>query len=66
MPTKMKIWSAEQLKQMNEERFLVEMLDMFSYTPELSESDESVKEMREHLTRVEDALRARLAVAKEQ
>ena len=65
MPTKMKIWSAEQLKQMNEERFLVEMLDMFRYTPELSESDESVKEIREHLTRVEDALRARLAVAKE-
>ncbi|TCK05700.1 hypothetical protein [Marinobacterium mangrovicola] len=65
MPTKMKIWSAEQLKQMNEERFLVEMLDMFRYTPELSESDESVKEIRAHLTRVEDALRARLAVTKE-
>lgn len=65
MPSKMKIWSAEQLKQMNEERFLVEMLDMFRYTPELSESDDTVKEMKEHLTRVEDALRARLAVAKE-
>ncbi|WP_027854580.1 hypothetical protein [Marinobacterium litorale] len=65
MPTKTKIWTAEQLKQMNEERFLVEMLDMFRYTPEFSDSDSSVKEMQEHLTRVEDALRARLAVAKE-
>ncbi|MBS98969.1 MAG: hypothetical protein CMI01_09865 [Oceanospirillaceae bacterium] len=65
MPTKTKIWTAEQLKQMNEERFLVEMLDMFRYTPEFSDSDGSVKEMQEHLTRVEDALRARLAVAKE-
>lgn len=65
MPSKIKIWSAEQLKQMNEERFLVEMLDMFRYTPEFSDDDEKVKEMREHLSRVEDALRARLAVAKE-
>ncbi|WP_188750626.1 hypothetical protein [Marinobacterium zhoushanense] len=65
MPTKMKIWSADQLKQMNEERFLVEMLDMFKFTPEFSDSDDSVKAMRECLNRVEEALRTRLEVAKE-
>ncbi|KEA64767.1 hypothetical protein ADIMK_1220 [Marinobacterium lacunae] len=65
MPSKMKVWSAEQLKQMNEERFLVEMLDMFKYTPEFGESDGAVKEMREHLDRVEKALRTRLEVKKE-
>lgn len=66
MPNKMKIWSADQLKQMNEERFLVEMLDMFQYTPELDDSDEAVKQMRERLGRVEDALRTRLEVAKKE
>jgi len=65
MPNNMKIWNPEQLKQMNEERFLVEMLDMFKYTPELDDSDSAVKEMRAHLEHVEQALRARLEVTKE-
>lgn len=64
MPNKMKIWTAEQLKQMNEEAFLVEMLDMFKYTPELSDDDSSVEQMRSALERVEETLRARLAVKK--
>lgn len=65
MPSDIKIWNDEQLKQMNEERFLVEMLDMFKYTPELDDSDDAVQKMRAHLDRVEEALRARLAVTKD-
>lgn len=65
MSSNTKIWNPEQLKQMNEERFLVEMLDMFKFTPELDDSDSAVKEMRAHLERVEEALRARLEVTKE-
>ncbi|MBV1789787.1 hypothetical protein KQ940_17160 [Marinobacterium sp. D7] len=65
MPTKMKTWNADQLKQMNEERFLVEMLDMFKFTPEFSDSDDAVKAMRDCLNRVEEALRTRLDVKKE-
>ena len=61
MPTTTKLWSAEQLMQMNEETFLIEMLDMFKYTPELGESDADVNKMRSTLDRVEEALRARLA-----
>ncbi len=61
MPTTTKLWSPEQLIQMNEEKFLVEMLDMFQYTPELDTSDVDVKKMRATLDRVEEALRARLA-----
>lgn len=66
MPTNLKIWSAEQLKQMNEEKFLVEMLDMFKYTPELGESDADVQKMRAALDRVEEALRTRLEVKQEE
>lgn len=38
---------------------------MFKFTPELDDSDSAVKEMRAHLERVEEALRARLEVTKE-
>lgn len=61
MPTKTKLWTAEQLVQMNEETFLVEMLDMFQYTPDMDASDADVKKMRATLDRVEEVLRARLA-----
>jgi len=66
MPSKMKIWNAEQLKQMNEERFLVEMLDMFKYTPEFSDSDDTIKAMHDCLARVEEALRTRLETKQEE
>lgn len=64
MTSKIKRWDPEQIKQMNEESFLVEMLDMFQYTPDLDDSDSAVKEMREHMARVEEILRTRLEVSK--
>lgn len=64
MPQQIKIWSAEQLQQMNEQRFLLEMLDMFKYAPENDGSEESTEKMKEMLHHVEQTLRARLAVKK--
>ncbi|MBP0047866.1 hypothetical protein H9C73_03880 [Marinobacterium sp. AK62] len=54
-----KQWTPAQLSKMNEESFLVEMLDMFQYSP--SNSDESSTDaMRAKLDAIEAALKARL------
>ncbi|MCV6588351.1 MAG: hypothetical protein OIF57_04875 [Marinobacterium sp.] len=49
-------WSPEQLAKMNEESFLVEMLDMIRISPEISVDDAIVEAMQVRLAAVEAAL----------
>jgi len=54
-----KNWTPEQISKMNEESFLVEMLDMFRYSPS-NEDNSAIEQMRKQLDSVEQALQARL------
>ncbi len=54
-----KQWTAEQLSKMNEESFLVEMLDMFAYSPSNADAS-STEQIQSKLEAVEAALKARL------
>ncbi len=56
---KSKHWTPEQISKMNEESFLVEMLDMFQYSPS-NEDTSSTEQMRQKLAVIEDALKTRL------
>ncbi|GAA0694695.1 hypothetical protein GCM10009104_22760 [Marinobacterium maritimum] len=56
---KSKHWTPEQISKMNEESFLVEMLDMFQYSPS-NEDNSSTEQMRQKLAVIEDALKTRL------
>lgn len=56
---KSKHWTPDQLSKMNEENFLVEMLDVFQYSPS-NEDNSSVEQMRQKLDAIENALKARL------
>ena len=58
-----KQWTAAQLSKMNEESFLVEMLDMFQYSPS-NEDDSSVEQMRAKLEAIEAALKTRLGITR--
>ncbi len=61
---KSKHWTPEQISKMNEESFLVEMLDMFQYSPS-NEDASSTEQMRQKLTAIEDALKTRLDAKRE-
>ncbi|MBA4500950.1 hypothetical protein [Marinobacterium marinum] len=52
-------WTPEQIRKMNEENFLVEMLDVFQYSPS-NEDSSSVEQMQKKLDAIESALQARL------
>jgi len=54
-----KNWTPEQISKMNEESFLVEMLDMFRFSPS-NEDNSAIEQMRKQLDSVEEALKARL------
>jgi hypothetical protein len=54
-----KRWTPEQLRKMNEESFLIEMLDMFQFSPS-NEDCSDIEKMRKQLEAVEQALKARL------
>ncbi|MDY6890242.1 MAG: hypothetical protein SVU24_01410 [Pseudomonadota bacterium] len=54
-----KDWTPEQISKMNEESFLVEMLDMLRYSPS-NEDNRAVEQMRKQLEVIEQALQARL------
>jgi len=54
-----KRWTPEQLRKMNEESFLIEMLDMFQFSPS-NEDHSDVERMRKQLDAVEQVLQARL------
>ncbi|GGK79127.1 hypothetical protein [Amphritea balenae] len=55
-----KAWSSDQLKQMNEARFLVEVLDMIKISPVTDESDNSIDKMKSKLETVEAMIQDRL------
>ncbi len=55
-----KTWDSEQLKQMNEEAFLVDLLDMIQISPTTDSSDSAIKLMQSKLDIVEAMLRDRL------
>lgn len=55
-----KSWSSEQLKQMNEEAFLVDLLDMIKISPVTDSTDGDVKLMQNKLDIVEAMIRDRL------
>lgn len=54
-----KNWTPEQISKMNEESFLIEMLDMFSFSP-ANEDNSSTELMRKQLDAVEQILKTRL------
>jgi hypothetical protein len=55
-----KTWNSDQLKQMNEEAFLIDLLDMIQISPTTDSSDSSVKLMRSKLDTIEAMLSERL------
>ncbi|MGD9859651.1 MAG: hypothetical protein AB7S90_06295 [Marinobacterium sp.] len=54
-----KNWTPEQISKMNEEKFLVEMLDMFRFSPS-NDDNSAVEQMRKQLDAVEQILQTRL------
>ncbi len=60
MPLKMQKWTKEQLNKMNEEAFLVEILDMIKISPEISDNDEVIDSIKSKLEFVESQIIARL------
>lgn len=54
-----KNWTPEQISKMNEETFLVEVLDMFQFSPS-NEDHSDVEQMRKKLEFIEQALQTRL------
>ncbi|MDF2181862.1 hypothetical protein [Neptuniibacter sp. CAU 1671] len=53
MPQKIKSWTPDQLKKMNQSGFMVDMLDTFKFSPEIRDDDTAIDTMVETLTRVE-------------
>lgn len=57
---KTKHWTPEQLAKMNEEKFLVEALDMIRISPELSDGSNSIDSIKSKLEALEAMLDNRL------
>ncbi len=64
MANKFKRWTADEVIKMNEEAFMVEVLDMIKFSPELDESDQAVAQAKKKLEAIEEALEARLNASK--
>lgn len=60
MPQLRKTWDSAQVKQMNEEAFLVDLLDTISISPVLDASDSDIDKMKARLDTVEAMIRDRL------
>lgn len=60
MPHTQKTWDSDQLKQMNEEAFLVDLLDMIKISPVIDDNDSTINEMKARLDKVEAMIRERL------
>lgn len=60
MGLEQKIWNQDQLQKMNEEAFLVEMLDMLQISPVTAEDDSDIKRMKVKLDNVEAMIKGRL------
>lgn len=57
-------WTADEVIKMNEEAFMVEVLDMIKFSPELDDSDARVLATQKKLDAIEQALKARLEAKK--
>lgn len=64
MANRFKRWTAEEVIKMNEETFMVEVLDMIKFSPELDETDHAVAVTKKKLEAIEQALEARLNAVK--
>ncbi|QEW07651.1 hypothetical protein [Nitrincola iocasae] len=53
-------WTADEVIKMNEETFMVEVLDMIKFSPELDDSDARVVAANKKLDAIEQALKMRL------
>lgn len=60
MPQIQKTWDSDQLKQMNEEAFLVDLLDMIKISPVIDDNDSAIDKMKARLDSVEAMIRDRL------
>ena len=60
MPQLHKTWNSEQLKQMNEEAFLVDLLDMIKISPVTDDNDNNIAKMKSKLDTVEAMINDRL------
>ena len=60
MPQIQKTWDSDQLKQMNEEAFLVDLLDMIKISPVIDDNDSAINKMKARLDSVEAMIRDRL------
>jgi hypothetical protein len=60
MGLEQKIWNQDQLQKMNEEAFLVEMLDMLQISPVTAEDDSDIQRMKVKLDNVEAMIEGRL------
>jgi len=54
-----KTWTQDQLRQMNEESFLVELLDMIKISPVTDDSDDELATMKEKLAVIEAMIKDR-------
>ncbi|RAU17106.1 hypothetical protein DN062_14420 [Nitrincola tibetensis] len=57
-------WTPDQLLKMNEESFMVEVLDMIKFSPEIDDTDAQVNTMKQKLTLIEEMIQTRLATKK--
>ncbi len=60
MPQQTKTWTRDQLQQMNEEAFLVDLLDMIKISPVTDDSDSAIENMKSKLDTVEAMIKGRL------
>lgn len=60
MPRMLKTWSADEIAKMNEESFLVDLLDTIKFSPELGNNDKMIDLLTEKLDAIETAIEHRL------
>lgn len=60
MSYELKTWNADQLKKMNEETFLVEVLDMIKISPVSSDTALDIDKIKTKLDHVESMIKDRL------
>jgi len=60
MPHLLKTWTSEEIAKMNEESFLVDLLDTLQFSPELGSNDQMIDLMKKKLDVVEAHIQQRL------
>ncbi|WP_027856646.1 hypothetical protein [Marinobacterium jannaschii] len=60
MALKMQTWTKEQVVKMNEEGFLIDLLDTLKISPEIREDDDAIELMKSKLESIEARINARL------